>query len=289
MTEVNREELSELLSGYLDEDLNDDDIAVVERVLLKDQDARTLLDELRQTVHIVGALPRHNAPASIAEDIAVHLERAELLGDTDAMETVAGPKGRSPWSTLLSMAAGIAVVATGVLWYTYDPSAEPARSRVVSVDMPVDDEFGAFRDESAKESRFDVAMEKTAPPEATSVSGPDFPRSDSSVSTKPKSVRRSARLAQKNRARDLSESIDARSGLRAVPVSPIPRFDQEKLLAAANVEQILGAGGRVSRLRDHPFHNEGMQLAIAASWKKLLPGCEILISWLNRARRGPRR
>ncbi|MCH9034274.1 MAG: hypothetical protein IID42_07195 [Planctomycetes bacterium] len=264
MNDVNREELSELLSGYLDGELNDDDVAVVERVLLKDQDARKLLEELRQMVHVVGALPRHDAPPSIAEDIAAHMERSELLGDADALESVAGPKGRSPWSTLLSMAAGIAVVASGVLWYTSDPGMEPAGHVVVSTFKPADNESSAFRGESPKESRDDVALKKTASLETTSVGGKVLREGDSSVSTKASPERRSSRLARKNRARDFAGSADARSDLPAVSVSPLARFDREKLLASLNVEQILVVDGQVSHLRKHPFHNEKVQLAILA-------------------------
>ncbi|MCH7925203.1 MAG: hypothetical protein IIC51_06685, partial [Planctomycetes bacterium] len=262
MNDVNREELSELLSGYLDGELNDDDVAVVERVLLKDQDARKLLEELRQMVHVVGALPRHDAPASIAEDIAAHMERAELLGDTDAMESLAGPKGRSPWSTLLSMAAGIVVVATGVLWYTYDLGVEPAGRVVVSTFQRDDDESAAFREESAKESREDLVSQKAPSPAATSMGVTNLREGDSSVSTRAHSGRRSTRLARKDRARAAAESNDARSDSPAMPVNAIPRVDQEKLLAVANVEQILAAGARVSHLRDHPFGNEELRLAI---------------------------
>ena len=264
MNDVNREELSELLSGYLDAELNDDDVAVVERVLLKDQDARKLLEELRQMVHVVGALPRHDAPPSIAEDIAAHMERSELLGDADALESVSGPKGRSPWSTLLSMAAGIAVVASGVLWYTSDPGMEPAGHVVVSTFKPADNESSAFRGESPKESRDDVGLKKTASLETTSVGGKVLREGDSSVSTKASPERRSSRLARKNRARGFAGSTDARSDLPAVPVNVIPRVDQKKLLAAANVEQILAAGARVSHLREHSFGNEEWQLAIPA-------------------------
>ena len=264
MNDVNREELSELLSGYLDGELNDDDVAVVERVLLKDQDARKLLEELRQMVHVVGALPRHDAPPSIAEDIAAHMERSELLGDADALESVAGPKGRSPWSTLLSMAAGIAVVASGVLWYTSDPGMEPAGHVVVSTFKPADNESSAFRGESPKESRDDVALKKTASLETTSVGGKVLREGDSSVSTKASPERRSSRLARKNRARNFARSADARSDLPAVSVSPLARFDREKLLASLNVEQILVVDGQVSHLRKHPFHNEKVQLAILA-------------------------
>lgn len=263
MNDVNREELSELLSGYLDGELDDNDVALIERVLLKDQDARNLLEELRQMVHIVQGLPRHDAPASIAEDIAAFAERSELLGDTDAFESFPGPRGRSPWSTLLSMAAGIAVVATGVLWYSYDTNTKEKGQAVVSNRKPTVDESQAFRKVLDRKSG-DVALNETASSSRSVAPTAGDSDDDSSTPTKTKLKKRTSGPARKNRAKDFPEPTGAWANLPAVPVDRIHQIDPAKLFALANVEQILALDGRVSHLRDHSFPNEKWQLAIPA-------------------------
>ena len=259
---MNRDELAELLSGYLDGELSEHDAATVERALQEDEGARILLEELRQTVHIVGALPRHDAPASIAEDIAAHLERSDLLGEPDAFEPVAGPKGRSPWSALLSMAAGLAVVATGVLWYTYDPGAEGFRQTVVSNQRKGDDDLRAVPTELAKEKS--GVLRKMALSPRTSFAEKSALNEEASRSSSDRKERRSTRLARKGRAPGSSVATNVGVGLPAVPVGAVYRLDEAKLLAAAKVEQLVAADGKVSHLRGHAFNNEELQLRIPA-------------------------
>ncbi|MCH8146379.1 MAG: hypothetical protein IH987_00060, partial [Planctomycetes bacterium] len=260
---MNREELSELLSGYVDGELDDNDVALIERVLLKDQDARKLLDELRQMVHIVQGLPRHDAPASIAEDIAAYAERAELLGDTDAFESLPGPRGRSPWSTLLSMAAGIAVVATGVLWYSYDPNTNLEGQVVVSNRKPTVDESQVIREASTRKSR-DVVLKEAVTSRRSVAPAAGDSLDDSSAPTKTLTEKRTFGPSRKKRAKDFAEPAGAWAKLPAVPVDRRHQVDPAKLFAVANVEQILALDGKVSHLRKHSFPNEKWQLAIPA-------------------------
>lgn len=260
---MNRDEIAELLSGYLDGELSEHDAAMVERVLQEDEGARLLLEELRQTVHIVATLPRHDAPASIAEDIAAHLERSDLLGEPDALEPVAGPRGRSPWSTLLSMAAGITVVATGVLWYTYEPGAGRSRQTVVLNQRKADDEMRAVPTELAKEKSGVVASKK-APSPLTSIVERSDRNEEASTSPSDRAVRRATKRGRRGKAPNSSVATNVGIGLPAVPVDAVYRLDEAKLLATANVEQIVAADGRVSHLRSHAFNNEDLQLRIPA-------------------------
>lgn len=258
---MNRDEIAELLSGYLDGELSEDDAATVERMLQEDEGARILLEELRQTVHIVATLPRHDAPASIAEDIAAHLERSDLLGEPDAFEPVAGPRGRSPWSTLLSMAAGITVVAMGVLWYTYEPSVERSRQTVVLNQRNDDDDFRAAPAELAKERSAALKAKKAPSPTRSFVENADS-NEETSTSPSDRSMRRSAKRARRGRAPSSSVTTNVGIDLPAIPVDTVYRLDEAKLLAAANVEQIVAADGKVSHLRGHAFNNEELQLRI---------------------------
>ncbi|MGB2987736.1 MAG: hypothetical protein WBE26_17860, partial [Phycisphaerae bacterium] len=109
MAGIDRGQLGELLSAYIDGELDAEHVKSVERILREDAGARHLLEELRGTVNIVSSLPRHSAPGSIAEDVQFQVERSELLGDPDSQPATA-TGGRSGLPALLSMAAVLGLV-----------------------------------------------------------------------------------------------------------------------------------------------------------------------------------
>ncbi len=113
MSDINREELGEWLSSYLDGELNREQEELIERRLREDESARRLLEELRRTADLVSSLPRHRAPTSISEDAMLHVERSELLGEPDAPQERLGGR-RSPIFALVSMAAAICLLAIGL-------------------------------------------------------------------------------------------------------------------------------------------------------------------------------
>ncbi len=117
MSTVNPDQLEELLSAYLDGELDPSQTKHVERLLRESAGAQRALDELRMTSESVRALPRHAAPASILEEVRSHLERAVLL-DSDSMNRPGRVAVRGRWFVRgLSMAAALAIVATGAWWY----------------------------------------------------------------------------------------------------------------------------------------------------------------------------
>lgn len=61
MATIDRDKLGEYLSAYLDGELSDSERAAVDRLLARDARVRAQLDELRQTVEMVRALPRRAA------------------------------------------------------------------------------------------------------------------------------------------------------------------------------------------------------------------------------------
>lgn len=115
MATVDREQLGELLSAYLDGELDEQQTQLVERALREESSARRLLDELRATADLVASLPRHAAPKSIAQEVGCQLERGELLGDYGGVSDRVGRRGSSVWSWL-SMAAMLVLVVGGGLW-----------------------------------------------------------------------------------------------------------------------------------------------------------------------------
>lgn len=74
---------TELLSAYLDGEVDPRQKAAVERLLDRDPEARALLADLRRNREILTGLPRHAAPASILTDVQAFTERTALLDDDD--------------------------------------------------------------------------------------------------------------------------------------------------------------------------------------------------------------
>ena len=118
MTNVNREQLGEWLSAYLDGELEAKQTQQVERVLRDSAEARSMLAELRRVVSLVQSLPRHAASETVAEDVQLQIERAALIGESGA---VTAPWVRTPskWKPAFSLAAMIALVVCGV-WLVSD-------------------------------------------------------------------------------------------------------------------------------------------------------------------------
>ena len=115
MVQPDPEQLSELLSAYLDGELDDQQTEMVEQVLRDDPQARQRIEELRRATELIAALPRHNAPESIAGDIQSQLERSELLDGFDQPQ-VPRRRERSPLPARLSLAAMLAIVIGGGWW-----------------------------------------------------------------------------------------------------------------------------------------------------------------------------
>lgn len=117
MARIDREQLGELLSGYIDGELDDRERQIIERVLREDESARQLLADLQRTARAVSSLPHHAAPASILGDTQANLERSALLYDFPeprAHQT----RGRSSWAGRLAMAAMVGLVLVTGWWFT---------------------------------------------------------------------------------------------------------------------------------------------------------------------------
>src|SRR3990172_3507684 len=117
MARIDREQLGELLSGYIDGELDAREREIIERVLREDESARQLLLDLQRTAQAVASLPRHAAPASILFDTQANLERSALLNDFPeprAHQT----RGRSSWAARLAMAAMLGLVLVTGWWFT---------------------------------------------------------------------------------------------------------------------------------------------------------------------------
>lgn len=116
MSRSGHPDFDELLSAYLDGELSARERSRIERRLAEDPAARRSLEELRRTVDLVRALPRHGAPAALLEDLRVQLERADLLdADRDEFDR-GGVVRRGRGLRWLAVAASLAIVSSAGWW-----------------------------------------------------------------------------------------------------------------------------------------------------------------------------
>ena len=162
MNQLDPQQLSELLSAYLDGELDDQQTEMVEQVLRDDPQARQRIEELRRATELIAALPRHNAPESIAGDIQSQLERSELLDGFDEPH-VPRRRERSPLPARLSLAAMLVIVVGGG-WWLISTQSDSKKNDVVALA----DEKKAGKPEAAGKAKKSVASRsrksrKTAP------------------------------------------------------------------------------------------------------------------------------
>jgi hypothetical protein len=129
------EQISELISAYIDGEVTPREREQVESLLKRDPAARRLHDDLRQTSAILAGLPRHAAPPDMAGILDAQLERIQLLSGTEeARSSTASVPGRLTW---LKAAASLALVAGAGWWYlSLHPQPTPrAASRTPPSDL----------------------------------------------------------------------------------------------------------------------------------------------------------
>lgn len=169
MSDIDREQLGEWLSAYLDGELSEEQTTVVERLLREDASARQSLDALRRASELVSSLPRHAAPDSIAEDVQAHAERQGLLGGMETPSSIGQPR-RSPIRAALSLAAMLAFVVGG-LWFiaVYNRSEGEPRTDVVAAASKRRMPAPAARVEASKGDRDDAKGEASTAAERLAV------------------------------------------------------------------------------------------------------------------------
>ncbi len=235
MSKIDREQLGEWLSAYVDGELDSEQENLLERVLREDEGARRLLAELRRTAGLVSSLPRHRAPSSIAQDVQLRVERSDLIGGVD--EPSVGPAGRRhPIFALLSMAAMLALVA-GSFWMMWGDAGSPTG-------VPGD-------------------IVAVAPGKGSEKEGAEL-RSVERLRDRAKHDVRSAR----RRGRGSETSSVSRRGIAeeaSAPAPPVPatrRAEEEGLLATATLDQKMIAGLPPGSVRTHRFDNEPVRLKV---------------------------
>jgi len=262
--DMDQEKLGELLSAYVDGELDAQDVELVERVVRDDEDARRLLDELRRTASLVSSLPRHAAPNSIADDVRLQLERSELLGDVQPPRAASGGR-RSPLVALLSMAAAVGFIVIGGVWIVQDRDMRGTglRDDIVAVGPAEEKEvLGELEEAGAKST----AVSKDAAAPSTRKAGKKGRTRDREVSSRaklraatsrskpalPHSARRESAIA----GRESAQRRSAGPGGTGASTNP---------MANAPVEQKLAAGVDPGDLRGHRFSDETVRLRVTVS------------------------
>jgi len=233
MSNIDQEQLGEWLSAYLDGELNPEQRELVEGRLREDESARRLLDELRRTVNLVSSLPRHCAPGSIAEDVQLHVERSELLGEPEEPSVRSGGR-RRPVLAVLSMAAALGLFAVGLRIIVTNRATEPQMGESI-VALAPDQGKGRHIAELAEE---EVASQPKGGP------------------------RREARPTKAVAMRDTS----AESALTSdQPAPPADRSEKEmSLVATADFSRKIRAGLGTESVSTHAFANETVRLRVVA-------------------------
>lgn len=132
MERLTHNQLSELISAFVDGEVNEQESRLVARILEDDPNARTLFEELRRDRELLGSLPRHDAPSSVFTDVQAHIERTALLDDLHEMSDV---RTFRLFRRLvpIAVAASLTFAAIGGWWYMgtiLSPSTGDAESRV---------------------------------------------------------------------------------------------------------------------------------------------------------------
>lgn len=83
-----KESSAEMLSAYLDEELEAGEREEIESFLRESPEAREELDDLRKIVSLVGNLPSVDAPDDFYENLAKRLRRKQLLQPDGALLTL---------------------------------------------------------------------------------------------------------------------------------------------------------------------------------------------------------
>ena len=127
-------DLSELLSAYLDGELEESARAEVVAYLDRDAGAVRLLNELRETRSMLQNLPHQSAPVGFSEGVVSAVERQALLGEEP--DTTVRMSVRRRWGPIRSVASIALLVGAAGSWIYWQSdlrqSTELARSRAVT-------------------------------------------------------------------------------------------------------------------------------------------------------------
>lgn len=228
----------ELLSGYLDGALTDEERRQVEDLLQSDADARTRLEELRSLQRQLRSLPRISAPPDLRSRIARQIQEVSGTADPGSARPGGGWSRVQLWTTVLSaMAASILALLTVPAWLNQDssvvgkreqPLTPASQSTEVSTARTPSDSTGMNRDSDEKAKSVEAKQKEldgSVPPKPDSTE-------PSALAIQTETIAPSVRGAE-NRAvvqDSLSERLP-RVAEATVPEQPNPRQPNNYKLA----------------------------------------------------------
>ncbi|GIK17051.1 MAG: hypothetical protein BroJett003_20150 [Planctomycetota bacterium] len=226
------EELSELLSAYLDDEVSASERRRVEAALASDPSAKARFEELRAARDATAALPRRAAPPDLAEAIGVELERESLL----ARRPAATSPNRGIRIILPTLAAA-ALLMFAVLNLDRFRKDGADFSTQVALRKPADGPPGAAQPPLAEAAEPAMPM-----PSSTSPPGPQRGRAIESDDV----------AALRERVSDPND----------IPAGRPPALVAQRLLAVTGIDQKLQAGVTPDQVREHRFDNESAQVRL---------------------------
>lgn len=198
MTHVDPNNLDELLSAYLDDELPESERADLERRIAADPEVRARLNSLRRTVELVASLPRRGAPADLLGDLTARAEREQLLGEAESPTGRVRTRPRSVVS-LLATAALVTITIGGALWVVFqvgDQTATTGEGRQVAM----------------------VDQDKSQPPEAARSRGEELESEKPGHGAIPK--RKSAAIEKSDAATEAKPAVDELAAVKDRQPSP---------------------------------------------------------------------
>lgn len=117
MSPAEREKLEADLSAYLDGELTADEAVRMREHLASSDDARRLLEELRDVSNGLTQLPRRRAPDEMTVAMIRHAERQQLLGDAEVSPRFRTLTALTRWTA----AAAVIVACVLVGWQALQP------------------------------------------------------------------------------------------------------------------------------------------------------------------------
>ena len=161
MAKNRSKDLSELLSAYLDGELEESARAEVVAYLDRDAGAVQLLNELRETRSMIQDLPHQSAPAGFSESVVSAVERQALLGGApDKAGRISTRRRWGPIRAAASIALLVGAAGSWIYWQSdrrefaelaLREAAAPSTITGRAMDRPIGPETLASLDGTAEE------------------------------------------------------------------------------------------------------------------------------------------
>jgi hypothetical protein len=223
----NQEIIESKLCAYIDDELDPEGRAEIEKHLEANPQHRRLLESLRATRDLIRWLPREQAPPEISETLNGQLERSVLLeyGDNNSMRISRAPRIFAA-AAIIALTAGLGAA----VYYALPRSQKPA--------------VAYHGTESAKSSSSDVVPSATTPADPEMPLRPEADR-DLRMASKMKATDEKTEVATAQPRPDMAKNLAERESV--APAKQAADLDQLARDVAANPAVFANAVGNSTR------------------------------------------